>query len=451
MSAEIYKTPTGAHAPPEVQAFADRMSAVQGCRVVLSREATGYHLYLPCPDCLFTHGKSELADPKYAINLSKYLEIGDGFRQLGMVTTLEAMKAIEKKDTSSSICMRTRQSKEPHRHNVTDLLSMTTITQRHPELLTKAEVAGGAGSADREEHWEKDEESGVMCPPPAGDMTPINQLPADHPAVEYLTRRGYDMQKLWEQFRCSYCYREYPEGVNGIYYRKMPAGWKDTPQGRIIFHALHKGAPMTWQARVIEKLSDDKLDKFMLHPYDKGSVAGYPFVWSHVATRPNETAAWIPVPPFDETASDGTLKFQPSKYRTAKYSTRELMGWDAAMLRAARDMETARWVVLCEGPLDAARVGPGGVALIGSSINPVNAEMVANNFHIAFMAFDEDKAGRGATEKVGKMLLSDRFRGSVMQLPVVMPVPVGKDIGEMSQEAFDAMLARAIKKSGRGM
>jgi DNA primase len=196
----------------------------------------------------------------------------------------------------------------------------------------------------------------------------------------------------------------------------------------------------------------------MLHPYygepddsPSGPYSRKPFVWDKVATRPNAGGAWIPMPPFDETAADGTLKFLPSKYRTAKYSTRQLMGWDSAVKRANEDGDPIKWVVLCEGPLDAARVGPGGVALIGSSISVDNAEKVASNFHIVFTAFDEDKAGKGATDKVGKMLLGSKCRAPLVQLVIPLPIPSGKDIGDMRQEVFDDMLSKSIKRSKRGV
>jgi hypothetical protein len=51
--------------------MADKIARQQNCKVTLSKETSGYHLYLPCPACLHTHKKDELRDPKYAINLSK--------------------------------------------------------------------------------------------------------------------------------------------------------------------------------------------------------------------------------------------------------------------------------------------------------------------------------------------------------------------------------------------
>jgi len=264
--------------------------------------------------------------------------------------------------------MRTCQSKAPHFFSVEELLEMATIQQRHPDIQTKAGVVGGTTDDNRESHWEPDPATGVKCPPPPGKTTPLIELPDTHAAIWYVKSRGFEPRKLWEQFRASWCYEEYPAGQNGIHYRQLPGGWKDTPQGRIIFHSMHKGTPMTWQGRYLEYVSEDGLNKYALHPYRNE--------WSHLATRAGVHQPWIPVAPFDETDANGNLKMAGlSKYRTAKYSYRAMMGWDAAL--AAPDKDGLKWCVLCEGPLDAARVGPGGVALIGKSISAENAAKVA--------------------------------------------------------------------------
>lgn len=44
--------------------------------------------------------------------------------------------------------------------------------------------------------------------------------------------------------------------------------------------------------------------------------------------------------------------------------------------------------MLTEGPLDAARVGPGGIVLIGKSMNQENAAKVASKFHLVFTGFE---------------------------------------------------------------
>jgi hypothetical protein len=437
---------SASNAPEAVLKFAEQMAQAHDCEVRLSREASGYHLYMPCPSCLKEHGKKEEEDPKYAINVSRYLEIGDAFRfkevggfQFGPAAMEARAKHDSIRDAGSSVCMRTRQSKNPHRYRVSELLNMATVHERHPDLrLKRGRVVGAAGSAEKREHWEVDPESGKECPPPPGVVVPVIDLPPTHPAVLYLVGRGFDLQKLWKQFRCSFCVEEYREGQNGVKYHRMPGGWKDTPSHRIVFYSMIDGAPMTWQARYPERVSSNGLNRFLLHPYK--------LEWHLTHTRPNDKASWIPVPPYDEVTEDGSIKFKPSKYRTAKYSDREMMGWDAAIERAQADPSPLKWVVLCEGPLDAARVGPGGVALIGSSISQANAEKVATNFHLVFTAFDADKAGTGATEKVKKMLEINSTRNPCLLAVLPLAVPTGKDIGEMKQEAFDSMLQLALRR-----
>jgi hypothetical protein len=175
-----------------------------------------------------------------------------------------------------------------------------------------------------------------------------------HPARWYIEKyRRVDLQRLTDLYRCSYCTKEYPKGQHNIWYRKFPGGWTDTPQGRIIFYSLHNNVPLTWQGRYPEFVTPDGLNKYGLHPYTEE--------WSHLATRATAKQAWMPVPPFDEVDEDGHIKFAPSKYKTAKHSGRELMGWDGAIKRADEDDDPIRWCVLTEGPLDGARVGPGGL------------------------------------------------------------------------------------------
>ena len=377
----------------------------------------------------------------------------------------------------SSVCMRTRSSRNPHRYSWTQLLhEFATVTERHPDILTNAGIAGGAGSGDAESHWEVDPASGELAPPPPGEVVPLPELPPSHPAVAYLAGRGYDIGKLSDQLSAGFCTREYPRGENGIFYRRMPGGWCDTPQHRLIFRAMVGGVPLTWQGRVIERV--DGLDRYMLHPYAGGFFPGdnaaaairshkasghdgdvdlcwasrrggyWLHAWSHVATRPNPASDWVPVPPFDE-ERDGQLRFKPSKYRTAKYSSRQMMGWDAAVRRADADPSDVKWCVLVEGPLDAARCGPGGIGLIGSSLSFENASKIAGKFNLVFLGTDMDKAGRDAAEKIPRQLADSRISASVLTHVIPMPIPSGKDLGDMSQEAYDAMFQRLLQRSQR--
>jgi len=337
--------------------------------------------------------------------------------------------------------MRTVDSADRHVWKVSQLLQMPSVQIRHPDLKSISHVSYNT-VADKQKHWEIDPQTWILSPPLPGDVTPITELNDDHPAVLYLTRRGYDMQRLYDQFQVSFCTKEYPHDKNGIWYHKhMPNGWADTTQGRVIFFALINNARMTWQARYIEYVSDDGLYKYALHPYT--------FEWDLIEARANAAAPWMRVSPFDAIhPKTGKFRWSLSKYRTATHSTRELMGWDAAV-RNAKDMEIP-WCVLCEGPLDAARVGPGGIALIGKSINIQNAEKVVKNFAVVYTAFDNDTAGKGATEKITKQLLRCKVRGK--KLVHVQPFPVsksGKDLGDMEQSEFDTLFKKVQRKTKR--
>jgi hypothetical protein len=131
--------------------------------------------------------------------------------------------------------MRTSSSKTPHRYRVSDLLGMEAIRVRHPDLRARYKLALSGDRGEREKHWEPDFSlgAGKRCPPPR-PVFPITELSAEHPAVRYLTGRGYDQQRLWEQFRCGFCVAEYPHGKNGVFYRQMPGGWRDTAQHRVM-------------------------------------------------------------------------------------------------------------------------------------------------------------------------------------------------------------------------
>ena len=448
--ADVFHAGAVTHIPKEITRLADQIARSQNCKVTLSKETSGYHLYMPCPDCLHTHGKNELKDPKYAINLSKYFGIGDEFRHLndqtaqGFSPLTQAYNdaASDERNLKTGICMRTWQSTKPHRFPVDVLLAMDTITARHPEIHTSYKLVNGADGEERESHWEEDPISGKLCPPPCGDITPILDLPTDHPARWYLeTYRKFDLQRLTDMFRCGFCTKEYPEGRHKIWYRKFPGGWKDTPQGRVIFHSLHNGVPLTWQGRYPEQVTPDGLNKYGLHPYT--------MEWSHLATRGTAVQAWMPVPPFDEVDEDGNLKFDPSKYKTAKHSARELMGWDAAVARANADADPIRWCVLTEGPLDCARVGPGALCIMGKSLSMENAAKIASEFHVVLTGFDNDRYGKEATEKISASLHGSKSRTPVICSVSPIVIPSGKDFGELDQAVADSVVLYAVRLAKR--
>lgn len=451
--ADVHHTGGISHIPKEITRLADQIARSQNCKVTLSKERSGYHLYLPCPGCLVSHGYKELKDPKYAVNLSKYFGFGDQYQHLRATEKQDEFNPVnqgldqavwDERNYKSGICMRTYQSNSPHRFSVEELLNMASITARHPDVQTSYKLANGVDAEDRESHWVVDPISGGKCPPPAGDITPILELSPFHPARWYLeTYRKFDLQRLTHMFRCGFCTKEYKEGLHLIWYRKFPDGWKDTPQSRVIFHSLHKGVPRSWQGRYPEHISMDGLNKYALHPYRSE--------WSHIATRYSTVLPWIRMSPFDQTDEVGNYKFDPTKYRTAKHSFRELMGWDAAIERADNDESPIRWCVLTEGPLDAARIGPGGIALMGKSISPENAIKITSNFHLVLTAFDNDTAGKEATEKISASLSNSQAHARILKHVEPLVIPTGKDLGELDQATSDSILLATLKRALRNL
>lgn len=424
-------------APPEVLGWAERIADKHQCPVQLRLEASGYHLYIPCPDCLETHKKDEINDPKYSINLSKVCGLGDYGAPVNF-NPAYAMDHAERRNAMldrSSSCMRTWQSKKPHRYSMSELLDMQTVTIRHPDIHTRASVIGRNMQADRESQWVLDPYSGKMAPPSPGSVIPVTQLPPYHPAAMYLTARGFDLARLESQFRCGFCETE----NSAMKYPTLVDHWRDTPQGRIIFYGMREGIPVTWQARYMEVVSDTA--RTLWHPYRAQ--------WVVVATRVHPESPWIPIPPYDAVDDRGKKRFNLSKYKTATASERGIMGWDAALARANSDDHDLKWVVLCEGPLDAARVGPGGLALMGASLNMAHADLISRNFDIVFTAFDNDKAGQTVTERISSILMSDQLRSSRIQSVNHLPVVGGKDLGEMKQQDFDSLFSAYLKRELR--
>lgn len=429
---------SGVNAPQAVLEFAKKMSAAQGCKVKITKERSGYHLYMPCPDCLETHGKRELSDPKYSINLTKHLGLLDDDTDLMFQDWTEIENTRERR---SGVCQRTRSQAKPHMFCVSDLLRMSTVTQRHPDIMTAASVAFDGDASERESHWEPDSITGVLCPPPPGTIKLLKDLPADHPARYYIEQRGFNVDVLHDMFRVAWCEREYPYGQNGIYYRRMPGQWKDTPQGRIIFHGLVENTPVIWQGRVLEAVSEDGLAHYYWHPYQQR--------WDLIETRAHNKAAWMRQPPFNEVNEEQRYEWQPSKYKTAKYGNRFVAGWDAA-IRESRNSDYS-WCCICEGPLDAGRVGPGGLAVFGSSLPADAAKKIVENFQIVITAFDNDAAGVAATNTVHRQLNAVSARNPAMMELAQMQIPSGKDLGEMKQDVADELLQLTLNRIKRNL
>ena len=92
-----------------------------------------------------------------------------------------------------------------------------------------------------------------------------------------------------------------------------------------------------------------------------------------------------------------------------------------AIKRADEDDDPIRWCILTEGPLDGARVGPGGLTIMGKSLSRDNAAKVASNFHLVITAFDNDKSGKEATSKISASIHGSKSRDSIISSVAAMP------------------------------
>lgn len=376
----------------------------------LSQEANGLHLYLPCPKCLEEKGSRELDSKHLTVNIDKYFSLGRFKNQPA------------KKAKWSAMCHKDNS----HLMTVDQLLKYPSISLRGYDIDSRLTIAV------QDESTLIDDGKGNKIPRHPGKVTPINQLPAGHPAVAYLLQRGYNLDRLHEQFRTSYCYEEWPEeepsatNKQGFKYKRLPGGWKDTPQGRIIFYVDVHGVQKGWQARIIDKVEDGW--KWYWHPYDSQ--------WE--ATEYQQEDGTYEV---REDYCRGLFKWKPSKYRTAAGCHRNqiVMGFDAALKWNKDHNMSIPIVFIVEGPLDAGRIGPPACAILGKSLSAEQAQLL-RPFNKIVIVMDNDDAGRTGIIRAQNVLNAAGVDYDICHIPHQF-----KDVGEMSGIDVMRMIAPYIK------
>lgn len=130
----------------------------------------------------------------------------------------------------------------------------------------------------------------------------------------------------------------------------------------------------------------------------------------------------------------------------------------ARFYAAARQRDAASEILndavaayLTEGPLDTARIGPGGIVLMGKSISQENAIKVAANFHLVISAFDNDKSGQEATDKISASLLNNKAGASILKHVEPLVISTGKDLGELDQTVANDILLATLKRAMRSL
>jgi len=377
--------------PRQVMLLANALSRVHG-EVVIRREGHGLHLYMASPEALEQDGLKELQSKHLTVNADRYLGLGQWTNRVGTYNK-----------ELSAVC-----HKYGTKYTVEQLKSLPPLEKRGIKNV-KRTVFNSA--VDREKYL-VDDGKGNMIPNHPGHTLPINELPDDHPAVEYLLNRGYDPEALYRQFRCAFCHMETPENPDiKLYYRRLPGGFKDTPQGRLIFYIDVKGIQEGWQARILDKIEGDQ--KFHWHPYQNR--------WELTHVRVN--GIWTLRPDYKKEP----YAWKPSKYRTGNGTERSrvVLGYDAAVEWSNKSSGTP-WACLMEGPLDAGRMGPPGLAFLGKYLNEEQGKLIARKFRKVLFIADADASGRESKKSIYRAL-ADKVELVEVPLP-----PEYKDVGEMS-------------------
>lgn len=375
--------------------------------VRLVSEAKGIHAYMASPAALEQDGVKELNSRHLAVNLEKGIAVGKWKRARGTYNRDKVGR-----------CMKYGES-----FSLSQLLAMPALEERgyrSPGSRVTGNPRSNLLFAD---------ESGKMLPHGPGELIPLTELPENHPAIKYISARGYSAKSLVDQFSAGFCIRE-PKIPTGdgkcFWFRTLPGppGFRATPQGRIVFQESLQGVRYIWQARWIEKEEGGIV--YYLHP---GGAS-----WEH--------EDWVPVKERTEHGwellqGDGK-GFEAVKYLTAPGSrrTEHFIGSDAALAwnRNTGNWPGRSWCVLVEGPLDAARIGPPAIAILGKIPSKGQLERLVTMFDRCYYVPDNGDKEKNpgdnakALEKI-YMLGKSAFRS----FEIVNPWPMLHDPGDWSK------------------
>jgi 5S rRNA maturation endonuclease (ribonuclease M5) len=357
-------------------------------RVKITRNSASRDLILrfPSPYALDQDGLKETRSIHGAINLTYYFEKNGHEKNYG------------------GRCLKYDQI----RYKMSELLNMPSLDQRgykNVQSVLEGFLDTTVLIQDANGNW---------IPKPPGKCTPLTALPEGHAALEYVLNRGFDPEKLYAQFRASYCYEEYWDEQS--YYKRLPYGFKFSPQGRIIFFMDMHGVQKGWQGRLIEKEENGVISYWQ--PYDD--------IWVPVKYRMQGEV--LPLDPKND--------FKIMKYNTGKGSkkTETFMGFDAAV------KSEHKHAIIVEGVLDAARLGVPGMSVQGKTLSDIQATLLADNFEKVFVIGDNDHGGKNLVEQVVSRMIMKSVPVEEIEIPHKY-----NDVGEMPQDEVDQLLKEKIK------
>jgi hypothetical protein len=391
--------------PRSVTLLAEQMQKIHW-NIRVAKESSGYIIYLPSPELLLLDGRKELVSKHLALVCSR---VDPKNRSLN--------PKIKYNPQNAATCMKTG------KHYSFDMLSKMAPMNRRGYKWLVSRKDYNITYADTSKSLIEDED-GNMVPDDPGDCVPVTELPDDHPCLFFIRSRGYDPVELFSQFRASFCEKEAPEDeAKGRFYSRLPYGFKDTPQGRLILFMDIKGVQVGWQARILE-CKDEDGDTLFYHPYNKK--------WEVVKSMGD----WLG-------NEDDIIKWKKlAKYKSAFGLKRAevLMGIDAAV-KHNTITGNGRHCYLVEGPLDAATLGPPAIAMLGKHLSDRQVDTIRRSFDYVTFIPDNDKAGAETETKVMRALISKMRAVRKYKIPNKY-----KDLGEIPIPVARTEIIKEINK-----
>lgn len=225
----------------------------------------------------------------------------------------------------------------------------------------------------------------------------LTELPKGHPARNYVRRRGFkptELAELWGIGFSSDEYREYP-GRLVIPFRVCmgdyfePADLANTAEDPDIWEVVG------YQGRL---LGDPR--------------SGQPKYLTKQGTRKSEVVYGIERVPFDDQSA----------------------------------------VIVCEGPTDVWRAGPGAVAILGKSISPVQQEtlrdLLPGRDIVVMLDPDAAAAAEIAADRIRAVLARD-LRGGPVGRVVIATLPDDRDPGDCTRDEIWQAASAALAKQRR--
>lgn len=402
MQSDIIYRSSAINVPEEIVKLAKKLEKIHA-QVSISNESSGFQIAIPDPELLETDGAKELSSRHLSINAELYLGIGR--YDVDIHPTKENrerwVKYREKnKEVPCAMSMKTGKL-----FSVNKLLAMKPVEERG---LDFGKIRHTCIDISNTSLNLIDDGTGTMVPEWCGKTVPLTELPENHPAIIYLKDRGFDPAKLQEHLDASYCVEAAPEDRSkGRFYSKLINGMKNTPFGRIILPIWINGHRAGYQSRLIDKKIGDNY-----------------FVWDGNNFQAITLNGKDLYPPNDRYPKG----FNPHKYLNALGSKRNclLMGYDQAVQWNKKQGfdKNSSFCILVEGPLDAAKVGPPAIAILGKSLSEIQASLIKENFGKIIILADNDKAGNECKQCIFKRL---------NPYPIDdITIPSGKDAGELS-------------------